>query len=192
MRRQALLGLNQTKGEIGNEAALRASSQLRAPWLGRSRAGCPQVLARLPSAPTQPQPVGAQRQRQPRALAAAPFPLPLLRPSRCALCRPHFKVKAQARFPRANRDCLPELKGTKGCCGLDRSRPFRTRAFCGGSEAGRLVSVFPGDQHEAGGGGRGSRRQQPFLVQLFPLPPVRGHRIQHRLQFYIDLHQRLK
>lgn len=111
MRRQALLGLYQTKGEMGNEAALRASSRLRTPGLGRSRAGCPQVPARLPSAPTQPQPAGAQRQGQPRALAAAPPPACGSVPPG-ALSSAARTCESPGVLPRANGDCLPELEGT--------------------------------------------------------------------------------
>lgn len=74
---------------------------------------------------------------------------------------------------------------------LDQSWPFRMQSFCSSSWPRGLVTVCP-SHHEARRAGGGSWDQQPFLVQLFPLASVLRHRIQHRLQFDIDLHQGLK
>lgn len=74
---------------------------------------------------------------------------------------------------------------------LDQSWLFRMQSFCSSSWPWGLVTVCPGHRKAHRGGG-GSWDQQPFLVQLFPLTSVFRHRIQHWLQFHIDLHQGLK
>lgn len=73
---------------------------------------------------------------------------------------------------------------------VDQSWPFRMQSFCSRSWPRGLVTVFT-SHRETSRGGRGSWDQQPFLVQLLPLTSVGSHWIQHRLEFHIDLHQRL-